>query len=369
MRSEIGKCAKAVKVCFVSPKSYPLFDESVGALFGGAEVDMYYLATELAKDEGFDVSMVVADYGQEQVCTIEGVRLIKSLTFCENSLSAAMKIYRALAKADADVYMIKTISAGMFLTAFFCWLHKKIFTYRTAHSNHCDGSYAMKHPFMNKGFLWSLRKAKMIFTQSVGDGDNLKRVFGFDSIAINNGHRLAEGDSESRDIVLWVGRSAEFKRPEKFIELARQFPDERFVMICQRATGDDNYDALCRMARGVGNLEFYERVGFHKVDKFFERAKVFVNTSDSEGFPNTFIQACKGRAAILSYKVDPDGFLGEYECGVCAGGDEERLARELEGLLADDRYVELGENGRRYAEERHDIAKIVAEYKKIFNVF
>ena len=53
-----------IKVCFVCPKAYPLFNETVEGVFGGSEVDLYYLGTELAKDGDFDVSFVVADYGQ-----------------------------------------------------------------------------------------------------------------------------------------------------------------------------------------------------------------------------------------------------------------------------------------------------------------
>ena len=37
-----------------SPKAYPLFNRQVEAYFGGAEVDLYFLATELAKE--FSVS-------------------------------------------------------------------------------------------------------------------------------------------------------------------------------------------------------------------------------------------------------------------------------------------------------------------------
>ena len=71
----------SISVCFVCPKAYPLFNEAVEGVFGGAEVDLYYLATELAKDEVFDVSFIVADYGQADVETIEGVKIIKSLDF------------------------------------------------------------------------------------------------------------------------------------------------------------------------------------------------------------------------------------------------------------------------------------------------
>ena len=62
MEEASGK--KTVKVCFVSPKAYPLFDDKAQGVFGGAEVDLYMLGTELAADDAFEVSFIVADYAQ-----------------------------------------------------------------------------------------------------------------------------------------------------------------------------------------------------------------------------------------------------------------------------------------------------------------
>jgi len=115
------------KICFIAPKAYPLFDPKAKGTIGGAEVDLYYLSTEFAKDENVKVSFITADYGQQKTQEIENVHIIKSLTFRENPLSAARKIWRAMKTADADIYLIKTFSLGMFLVAFFCRLHMKIF--------------------------------------------------------------------------------------------------------------------------------------------------------------------------------------------------------------------------------------------------
>ena len=70
-----------IRICFIAPKAYSLFNPDVKELLGGAEVDLYFLATELAKDENFAVSFITADYGQEKTETIEGVRIIKSVDF------------------------------------------------------------------------------------------------------------------------------------------------------------------------------------------------------------------------------------------------------------------------------------------------
>jgi glycosyltransferase involved in cell wall biosynthesis len=137
-------------------------------------------------------------------------------------------------------------------------------------------------------------------------------------------------------------------------------------MVCQTFHNDQQYKNLVALAGKIPNLQFVRHVPFNQIDAYFQRAKVLVNTSDSEGFPNTFIQAGKSGTAILSFKVNPDGFLDTHACGLCCSGDLTRLTYNLRYMLENNRYVEYGSNARRYVEEHHDIIKIAAEYKSIF---
>ncbi len=355
-----------IEICFIAPKAYQLFNPDVKEPFGGAELDLYFLATELAKDKDFAVSFITADYRQQDIEIIEDVTVIKSLDFKKNLFIGAIKVWRALCKADAQMYMIKTISSGMFLVAFFGWLKNKTFLYRTSNTYSCDGTYLRQHPFLGRVYKWALRTARHVFVQNKIDSVNLQRTTNVLSIAIPNGHRLSELRESRRDTILWIGRSAEIKRPMLFIELAEKTPDEHFTMICQCATGDRNYDELVARAEEVKNLQFIQRVPFSEIDSFFQRAKVFVNTSDAEGFPNTFIQACEFGVPILSLNVNPDGFLDEYDCGISCEGDFERFLGSLGFMLTDNKYIEMGKRGRTYVEQNHDIKKTVEEYKKIF---
>lgn len=358
----------AIKVCFIAPKAYPLFNPNIEAIFGGAEVDLYYLATELAKDERFDVTFLTADYGQEEVEIIENVKIIKTVDFKQNALTGAIKVWRGLKKAEAQMYLIKTISAGMFLVAFFCRLKRNIFLFRTSNTNSCDGTYLRQHPLLGRIYKLTLRTAKVVFVQNKSDARNIKKTTGVSAKVIANGMRAVDASEVERDIILWVGRSAEIKKPMRFVELAEKMPEERFTMICQRAMGDRNYKTLTERAKRAENLEFIERVRFDQIYGYFRRAKIFVNTSDAEGFPNTFIQACQCGTAIASLKVNPDGFIDEYECGICCRGQLGGLHEAVKSLLEDNKYVEMGENGRAYAEKVHNVKKIVEQYKEVFRM-
>jgi glycosyltransferase involved in cell wall biosynthesis len=355
-----------VNVCFIAPKAYALFHPELKEVFGGAGVDLYFLATELAKDKNFEVSFIAADYGQPVVEIVESVRVIKSVDFKKNPLIGAIRIWQGLRRANADIYMLKTASPGVLLVAFFCWLHRRNFVYRTAHQIECDGTYLKQHFVLGRFFRWALRIAKLVLVQNKTDQEDLKRTTGVDSIAIPNGHRLAQLKENERDIILWVGRSAIFKRPELFIKLAQGIPTEQFIMICQRAADDEKYEELIAQAETLDNFEFIKGVPFSDTEGFFRRAKVFVNTSDAEGFPNTFIHACMASTPILSLNVNPDGFLQRHNCGICCNDDFKCLVDSLKFILAGNRSIELGKKARCYVEQNHDVKKIVEEYKKLF---
>jgi glycosyltransferase involved in cell wall biosynthesis len=355
-----------INVCFVCPKAYPLFNPACQATFGGAEVDLYLLATELVKDPAFKVSFITADYGQPQQETRDSITVLKSLTFRENSLSGAWKIWQAMSCADADVYVLKTISPGVPLAAAFCKWKKKVFIYRTASTLECDGNWVRGKRLLGKAFAWGLRKADAVITQNTQDQKNLLDTLNISSVVVSNGLPILPSDSTKKESILWVGRSDTVKSPRRFIELARQFPSENFTMICPLATGDREYENLKKEANAVRNLKFFGKVAFGEINDYFQKAKILVNTSDSEGFPNTFNQAGAAGTAILSYAVNPDEFLTRYSCGLSCSAEMEKLKAGLAFLLENNRYIEIGQNCRKYVEAKHDISTIIGEYKAIF---
>ena len=349
-------------ICFIAPKAYPLFNPACDKVFGGAEVDLYYLATEFAKDLEYKVKFIVADYGQPDQEIIENTTLIKSLSFSKNIISDVIKIWNAMKKADCCYYFIKTTSMGTFLAALFCKLHKRAFIYRSAHSTHCDGSWIKKHPLKSIFYKWAVKNAKYIFTQNQSDSIALKNSLQADSISLPNGHRIKADSQTQKEYILWTGRSANFKQPEIFLKLAQANPQHKFVMICQKATNDSIYSKLKDKADTIENLTFVPRVPFHEINSYFSKAKVFVNTSTAEGYPNTFIQACLNATPILSLNVNPDMFLDKYNCGICTN-NESGLSESLELILSN--YKLFSDAAFQYALDNHNITEIIKKYKSI----
>jgi glycosyltransferase involved in cell wall biosynthesis len=363
------KKTNKIRVCFVAPKAYPIFNPAIGSYFGGAEVDLYYLAVEIARDNNFEVSFIVADYGQKDVEIIENVTVLKSLDFRRNMLNGLLRTWNALKRADADIYVVKCASPGVPVVAMFCKLRRRAFVYRLASLLESDGTYVRQHLVLGRLFRWSLRQAKLVFAQNKIDNENMTKTMGISAHVIPNGHPLPAMRQQNRDTILWVGRDDPVKKPERFLELAKAIPNEHFTIVCQTLNNDQCYKDLIRQAEAIPNLKFVRHVPFNQINTYFQRAKILVNTSDSEGFPNTFIQACNCGAAILSFNVNPDGFLDTHKCGMCSNGDFAGLIHNMRFLLEGGRYVEFGANARGYSEKHHDITKIAGEYKAIFAGF
>ncbi|MCJ7729525.1 MAG: glycosyltransferase, partial [Sedimentisphaerales bacterium] len=256
----MNRADKKIKVCFVLPKAYEIFNPDVGDYAGGAEVDLYFLATEVARDSGFEVSFIVADYGQNDVEVIEDVVVLKALDFSRNVLDGLLRTWSALKRANADIYMMKCASAGVPLVAAFCKLHRRIFLYRLASLLESDGTYARQHPILGRLFAWSLRQAPVVFAQNASDAENLTRTMGISSRVIPNGHRLQQVQQQTRDTILWVGRDDPIKNPERFLDLVRAVPNEHFTMVCQTLSDGQHYANLIAEAGKIPNLRFIRHV-------------------------------------------------------------------------------------------------------------
>jgi len=155
------------------------------------------------------------------------------------------------------------------------------------------------------------------------------------------------------------------KQPELFLDLAARMPKEQFVLVAFR---DDMQPALCARIRSrasrLPNVSLKEGVAWSDIGRFFEQAKLFVNTSVYEGFPNTFVQAAHHSVPILSWSVDPDLVLTRHRIGFCGEGVFERLCEAAQELCDNDSLrLEMGDRAAAYARDHHDLGIMTAQFK------
>jgi glycosyltransferase involved in cell wall biosynthesis len=166
----------------------------------------------------------------------------------------------------------------------------------------------------------------------------------------------ARVEKATRPTVAWVARLDRRKRPELFVELARSFPEVRFV--CVGRTRDPRWARrLARRASGIANLEL---VGF--LDQFegaahgrtLSESWVFVNCATRESMPNSILEAAAHGCAILSH-VDPGGFASRF--GYHAHDDD--FARGLAFLLEGERWRERGQRAAAEVRETFELGRAI----------
>lgn len=370
-----------MKICLISPLVYKLFypaDEKV-LPFGGSEAQQYQLGTELVKDKNFEVSFIAGDFYAEQPeiqdfwlknGIIAKIKIYKVFRYYNripllSALSDIWDLYQAMKASQADIFLIRGGGALAGKTAL---LAKRIlgkkFIFSSAHDRESDLIF-----FKNSGviyktlFRYALNKADLIICQHNEQKAAFKKSFGLESVVIKTMYQIGELDKiKIREYILWVGRLEKWKQPELFCNLAKEMPEEKFLLIT-----NSNADTFKKEFGHIKNLEIKEKAPFNEMDDYFAKAKVFINTSLWEGFPNTFAQATKNGTPIISLEVNPDNILEKYRIGECANGNFKKLTDDLAMVLNGQNLREkLSENAYIYAKEHHDIGKVIGNYKSIF---
>ena len=368
-----------MKVCFVGLRNLPVLARQYHRHgIGGAELQQALLAKALAA-RGCHVSMVVADYGQPDSAAWHGVTTYKAYRF-DAGLPILRFVYprwtgtwAALMRADADVYY--TSCAGMMvgLVGMFCRRHGRGFVHRLASDADADPKKLLFIRFTRdkKLYEYGLRKADIVLCQHAAQQRALMENFAVSSglVADNLVERPARQlDPDQRDLeILWVSNLSDVKRPNLALQLARQMPNHHIHMIGGPQTGfSDLYQRIEFDAMNVPNLTLYGRVPYHEIGDFYDRAKVFVNTSDVEGFPNSFLQSwCRG-VPVVSF-FDPNGLIKREGLGVSPNSIDD-MASAVHRLITDEtEWRKTSQRCRSYMERTYGDDVVLKPYITALN--
>ena len=156
------------------------------------------------------------------------------------------------------------------------------------------------------------------------------------------------------------------KQVELFFRLASLIPEVKFQTI--GGVVDRNYyDEIKRISQDVPNLEFLGSIPFHEINQYFKQAVILVNTSRFEGFPHAFIQAWMSYTPVVSLNSDPDEIICRYSLGFHSKTFDQ-LVEDVKTLLGNEQLRrQMGENGRQYVEENHDINYIIKQHIEVLN--
>jgi glycosyltransferase involved in cell wall biosynthesis len=364
-----------MRICFVAPNVYPVL-AGVGNIVGGAEVQQAILARGLA-ERGHVVSLLCFDFGQEERCSVDGVRICKldmhgpRIVILRYLYPRLTSVWQGMRQAGADIYYQRCAGAYTGIVAAYCRRYGRRFVFACASDNDLlQGRRNILKSWRDRQlFVYGLRRADAVVVQTLSQ----QRAY-FDwqqrqAVLIPSSYAPSlRSMAEKEGVVLWVGVLRRQKQPELFLELARRLPGHRFRMIggpCLTGRENDFYREIEAAARQLPNLDFLGFVPYREVEGHFNAARVFVNTSSFEGFPNTFLQAWAHAMPTLSF----------FDCG--AADDRGPIAPpsitlddmelRLHQLMLDDAvWCQAGARCQRYFHLRHSRSAALDAYESLF---
>lgn len=320
---------------------YPLLSKTCSwENIGGAQLQQLQIGKGL-RDKGLDVSYVVFDHGQPDMESIDGLTIYKSFSRDEGIpiirflYPRLYKIWKALLHAAADVYYCRAASFLPGVLALFCRIYKKKFIFAGASDTDFTPEKLLIRTTRDKYlYFYGIRKADAIIVQSKHQKQLLWNNFRLKGIVIRN--FLYDGNISvpffDRKTILWVSTIYSLKRPFQFINLAKSFPDEHFVMIGGRSDSEPKlFQQVKDHCSQIPNINFLGFQSLEKTEQYFSQCKVLINTSEYEGFPNTFLHAWQRGVPVITY-VDPDGIVTANGLGTVVASEED-LRKALRNLL------------------------------------
>ncbi len=351
MRDKAPGQERPRRICFVLESAHMAFDHR--PMIGGAEMQVRILAEELVA-RGHEVSIASSE-------GFEHAR-IRSLS--------CRRLWRSWRRQRPQVVVATIATRTSIKTAIVCRLLGLDCVYRLSNTGESemqidrDGG---RDPLRQQIFYLTLKHlvTKIWCQHTVQQANLARRGLGdktFVAANLSPDRRLPEEarqtvkretvkrETVKRQTVLWIGRFDGVKRPELFPQIARRLPERRCVMIVPGAP-----PSFRESVADLENLRLIDYVPPEELPAHYARARVLVNTSRSEGLPNTFVEAACQGTPVVATAVDPGGFFARFHHGLVIG-DLDPLARKIEQLFTEpDVHAELSRNARHYFEQAHEI--------------
>lgn len=370
--------ARKPHVCFVAPTTWPVLarDRDIPVV-GGAEVQQSVIAPALAR-RGYRVSMICLDYGQPDRAEVDGVTVhrihkpdegIPVVRFVHPRLTS---MWSALKRVDADVYYQRTAAIDTAIVAQFCRRYGR----RSVYAGASDVDFVPSEEDIRFGrdrriFQWGVRHVDEVIVQNPAQQQTLREHYGRDGILIPSCFAPPAGARADRaGYVLWAATVRPTKRPEILLEIARRLPQYRFVLIGGSdpdRRGVEYMSSVAQAAASVPNVEVKGFIPFAEADRWFDGARLFVNTSLYEGFPNTFLQAWSRGIPTVGFIDTGSRRDGQPPYEIVKDVDD--AAWKVERLMRDDlAWREASQRAAAHFRERHSVDAVLDMYERVLAV-
>ena len=369
-----------------------LLDESTGV--NGTQVQMYNLAKAFSQ-RGIEVHYItLTSRNTTNNETIDGIKLhwISGIRWLHSWLVDFVVYRQILDSIQPDVVYQRGRSHLTWLGARWAKKHSKKFIWGSNGEDACDYWKVTGRLNRSGRSIWrkvfllplvfaqdllihrGVRSASIVVNQTVHQQKQLYKNYSKNGVVLPSYFVASPSNNECKKqkIVVWLANLSKGKQPEKFIELAEACQDQRgWLFLLGGGTTDIEYEnSLKKRTDKLLNLEMIGAVPFKETDEIYNKASLFVNTSEAfaDGIPNAFIQAMLHGTPILSLNHDPNGWIEQYDLGYCAHGDIQDFFRQGKALLDnEDRLSRLGERCALFAKSTFSSEATIDKYLQLFD--
>lgn len=368
------------RICFVAPNAYGMLSpRSELRHIGGAETQLGLISAEFVA-RGYPIRFVTWDHGQPDGVEHNGVRVFKTcradagirgLRFLHPRASA---LWRAMRRADADIYYQRTSDALTGIVAAFCRRHHRRFAFGVAAVEDCLPELPHCATLRERMlYRYGLRRADVVVAQTRLQQQLLEENFGVASVLIASlaprqmtPTRVAKTPKPSRTgRCLWVGALLPHKRLELLLDVAEGCPEIAFDVVGDGDHGDPYVYRLLSHAARLRNVHLRGWVPYREIGRLYAQTSLLLCTSPLEGFPNTFLEAWGVGVPVVT-TFDPDGIVAANRLGGVAR-DVPALVNAIRRLLTSGAsWRHVSRNVRRYVREHHGAAHVLPKYEQLF---
>lgn len=360
---------------------------------GGAEVQANYLAQELG-ERGYSVSYVCQTTHNSKINTINKVGNI-NVHFLKPSGRFQWldqnKYLEPLNTIKPD-YILQRLSSNVtYVLGKYCSKNKcKFVWFCTDNSNpyrdfltlKFKERYTMKSLGVIKYIIFALNnklmdyyrnkgmtKVDIVFSQNNFQKAQLNQNFSLISHRMISGHpiptnTISTSQRFKNKTILWCANFGAHKRPELFIELARQMQHTALKFVMVGGHSDTAY-VNNLLKNKPNNLVTTGYLPFSEALNYFNEASIFVNTSVSEGFSNTYIQAWLRRVPVIVFGADSDNVIETNQLGFNVMSIEESVEKTSATMEDYEAYKILSENAYAYGCQNNSTKVMTDNFLKV----
>lgn len=169
--------------------------------------------------------------------------------------------------------------------------------------------------------------------------------------------------------IVWIANMKPLKRPDILINIAQHYRSQLGISFKMIGRLDIKYkEQINEEEKLNSNFEYMGELRNDEVNNILLDSDILINTSDYEGFSNTFIQAWMRKNIVISMNSNPDQILNKYNVGfLCSSLDE--IVEKI-SLLRENRNSlrEMQNLAYEYAKKEHNLDVNLNIIKKLLKL-